>query len=244
MTGSLFKRVAAAVTSAARHSAIAPALCLLAAVSVSCSAEPRRTSKSPSTQNAARTTQWKPPEARVLVPTGTASPPDASAAMPNSVGTPAARTPDAGAAGSEAGAAAAGADAGKQPASMVAGQPASMVAGQPASMVAGQPAASGADAAPPATMPTTPSTASAGCSRDELRAAADAFLVALFNGDAQSLGLDPNFRYTENSEVLPVDGGLWRSRPSSEYARHFLRSLDRASRDVDAHVPRGAHELR
>jgi hypothetical protein len=99
-------------------------------------------------------------------------------------------------------------------------------------MVAGQPAASGADAAPPATMPTTPSTGSAGCSRDELRAAADAFLVALFNGDAQSLGLDPNFRYTENSEVLPVDGGLWRSRPSSEYARHFLDSQQCSSLTV------------
>ena len=76
---------------------------------------------------------------------------------------------------------------------------------------------------PPATAPTSGGTSIAkGCSRDELRQRADAYLLALSTGDTQSLRLHPEARYTENGQTQMLGLGLWLRRPTSEFARHVL----------------------
>lgn len=182
-----------------------PALCLLSLLAAGCSLERQPRATAVSSTNTPRTTRWMPSEMETRRAPDAAMVPDADSAMPMAnVGVAAPAGSPAAMAGAGAGSISMVPDAGQQPASTTAGQPA-----------AAEPVDSGA-ASPPAM------TANAGCSRAELRAAADAFLLALSSGDAQSLSLDPNSRYTENGEVRTVGTGLWVSRPKTDYARHFL----------------------
>ena len=67
-----------------------------------------------------------------------------------------------------------------------------------------------------------PATPAPGCSRDTLRTRAEAYLQAMATGDRELLNLHPSARYTENGNTQVLGGGLWLSRPTTEFSRHVL----------------------
>lgn len=195
-----------------RSSATVSMLVLLCALTARCSFDTQPTLTESSTHKASPTTAWAPPAAR----SSQMQPLDASSSMgtvtrssdaslPNTkTGVVPTGIPDAATSAADTGVSTPAADAGQKPMSMVAGQ-----------MAPAAPTAAGAAS--------EPTVARTGCSRSELQASADAYLQAMARGATQGLDLDPNLRYTENGEVARLgSGGLWLSRPRSEYARHFL----------------------
>lgn len=67
-----------------------------------------------------------------------------------------------------------------------------------------------------------PKTPAPGCSRDALRARAEAYLQAMSTGNLQLLNLHSAARYTENGDTQLLGAGLWLSRPTTQFSRHVL----------------------
>lgn len=91
-----------------------------------------------------------------------------------------------------------------------------------ASITDAAPVADANTSVPPTTEPPTVPPPASGCSREELRMRADAYLQAMAMGNPRLLNSHPDVRYTENGETQALGLGLWLSRPTPEFSRHVL----------------------
>ena len=78
------------------------------------------------------------------------------------------------------------------------------------------------DPTAPATMTPPAMTMPAECTRDALRASADAYMQAMAAGDPSTLRLHGSLRYTENGQDEQLGTGVWLRRVKVEFSRHVI----------------------